>query len=732
MRRAFVHGRSARRLRQALLVGALATVLSLSLAGSASGGAYDVYACYGGADNSWSQFADPGMAAYDLCPNNPSQLISGMVVRASVASATVGYLQGAYQVFSAPAGASLAEVSFTVSPYRWEGHWTVGFVAFDGDFNRGDLPYGCYAYQAGCGIVPGGFFGPERRSLGGHSQVRIEARCGNPSGCTLASTGTYPYTRATFSIANVVVRVQDFSQPGLGLVGGGLAGGGWLRGVQGIAFDASDNVGIRETRVRVDGQEIAARGKPCDYSLRVPCPQGGDHYTIDTATARPDGAHTLTAEAVDSAGNAGQLSRTVLIDNSPPAQPLEVTVDGGQEWRSRNDFRLAWRNPPPDGGAPIAGAAYELCPADGGACETVRRDGNELTRLDGIRVPRAGEYVVRVWLRDEAGNEDKKTAGQPVRLRLDDEAPELAFDGPDPSDPVRVAVRVSDRTSGIAGGEIELRRRGSQAWRPLDARLDGGHLVGHLPDETLPDGTYELRARAFDRAGNERSSDRRADGQRMEVTLPARTKTFLRARIAKSDRRGRSRVRFGRRARIAGRLTSAGRGPIAGASVVVLQMPRRDGATFTQLATVTSSRTGRFSYRAPAGTTRTLRFRHPGSPTIRPATRDVPLRVAASTTFGVSERFALNGETVTFSGRLRSGPVPAAGKIVELQARVRHHWRTFATSRTDAQGLWRYAYRFDGTRGRQVYTFRARVPREAEYPYEVGHSGRRRVTVVGL
>jgi hypothetical protein len=404
-----------------------------------------------------------------------------------------------------------------------------------------------------------------------------------------------------------------------------------------------------------------------------------------------------------------------------------LTVDGGEAWRTRNDFRLSWRNPRPDGGAPIAGAAYELCPADGAACETGRRDGNELTRLDGVTVPRAGEYVARVWLRDEAGNEDRKTAGQPVRLRFDDDAPELAFERSDPSDPVRVSVRVSDKTSGVVGGEVELRRRGSQAWRPLPAQLEGGHLVGYLPDETLPDGTYELRARVFDQAGNERSSDRRADGEKMEVTLPARTKTFLRALIA-----NRSRGRFGRRARIVGRLTSAADAPLAGASVVVLQRPRKDGASFTAVATLTTSLTGRFSYLAPQGTSRTLRFRYAGSPTIRPATHDLALPVAASTTFGVSEHFALNGESVTFSGRLRGGPVPAAGKIVELQVRVRSRWRTFATSRTDGQGRWNYRYRFDGTHGRQVYTFRARVPREAEYPYEVGHSRRLRVTVVGL
>jgi hypothetical protein len=108
------------------------------------------------------------------------------------------------------------------------------------------------------------------------------------------------------------------------------------------------------------------------------------------------------------------------------------------------------------------------------------------------------------------------------------------------------------------------------------------------------------------------------------------------------------------------------------------------------------------------------------------------LLVRAKTTLRVSQTFALNGEAVAFSGRVRGRPLPNGGKLVELQARVRGSWRTFATTRADSRGAWRYDYRFDGTRGRQVYSFRARVPREGTYPYEVGRSRRVKVTVVGL
>jgi len=91
----------------------------------------------------------------------------------------------------------------------------------------------------------------------------------------------------------------------------------------------------------------------------------------------------------------------------------------------------------------------------------------------------------------------------------------------------------------------------------------------------------------------------------------------------------------------------------------------------------------------------------------------------------------MNGDTVSFSGALRAGPVPDGGKLIDLQAHYRGRWRTFATPRTDAAGRWSYPYRFEATRGLVIYRFRARIRREAAYPYELGHSRVVRVTVRG-
>jgi len=87
-----------------------------------------------------------------------------------------------------------------------------------------------------------------------------------------------------------------------------------------------------------------------------------------------------------------------------------------------------------------------------------------------------------------------------------------------------------------------------------------------------------------------------------------------------------------------------------------------------------------------------------------------------------TRRAVRNGASVRFSGRLGGGPVPQGGKLIDLQAHYRGRWRTFATPRTGAGGRWSFRYRFEATRGVVTYRFRAVVPREAAYPYELGRS----------
>ena len=76
-------------------------------------------------------------------------------------------------------------------------------------------------------------------------------------------------------------------------------------------------------------------------------------------------------------------------------------------------------------------------------------------------------------------------------------------------------------------------------------------------------------------------------------------------------------------------------------------------------------------------------------------------------------------------------PLPAAGKLIEVQAYFRGRFRTFSTTRADGRGRWRFPYRFGGTSGRVPYRLRVLLPAEGGYPFLTGRSPVARVVVVG-
>jgi hypothetical protein len=313
-------------------------------------------------------------------------------------------------------------------------------------------------------------------------------------------------------------------------------------------------------------------------------------------------------------------------------------------------------------------------------------------------------------------------ASNPIQLRLDDTPPEhAAFELIDERDPRRIDVAASDATSGLVEGTIEMRRSGWRQWHALATSLSPKGLSAKIDDLSLPDGTYELRARVVDAAGNERVSERRQDGSKMEVQLPLRSRSRIVLRQSRHHRVGRS---------LRGRLETADGKPLAARSITVLEQPRTGGG-MRLTRTVRSNARGVFRYPLAFGPSRTIRFRYEGTALIKPATQELVLKVPARTTITAGRRLLQNGESVEFRGRLLGLPPPEGGKLIDLQAHYRGSWRTFATPRTDARGRWSFGYRFEATRGLVRYRFRARIRREAAYPYELGYSRVVAVTVRG-
>ena len=703
-----------------------AAALALASAAPAHAGTYDVKACYGPFGNaSWgAEVSSPYATAYANCPGE------GIVARMSGApTGNAPYATGARNVFTAPPGTRAIRFQANVNQIAERG-WAAGLVD---STPRWLWCNSCTTW------TPYSHFDVWMNS----PQLFAQVTCGNPAGC--------PRQRleGLMAMRDVIVTVEDNIPPGVAITGGSVTAGGWRSGSQDVQYSAWDSSGIRFVEFIVDGQVRSAYGGRCNEVTSRPCEDAGGTSVLGSDAFGLDGRHTVSIRVLDAAGNRSETRHDVLVDRTSPGQALGALLEGSDAWRARNEFIVRWRNPP-QSAAPIVAARYVLCPAstppgDSRGCVQGERRGRDIAALSDLKVPGAGEWRVALWLVDEAGNADPNRSVSVSGLRFDDTAPALAFTALQPSNPMSVRVRATDTPAGLQSGEIEARRRGETVWRALPTTLDKTGFSAVLDDEAHPKGEYELRARAVDRAGNERTTTTEDGGEPAFRHLPLRVSTRLvvgkRVRLRARDSRGRRRAvlvvhpkaSYGRTIPLSGRLTTPGGNPLAAADVEVWEQIKLPAAEWRRIGQIRTSARGRFRFRALRGPSRVLRFRYPGTTTIRARTTLVDLRVRAVTSFKVNRHRVVNGEEVVFRGRLKGGQPGPVGKLLYIQVYTRGRWSTFATPRANAEnGRWTEPYRFTATRGRVRYRFRALIPREAGYPYEAGVSRAASVTVQGL
>lgn len=706
-----------------LIVGAALALVPAS----ATAGTYDVLACdaAGGANNSWLPNVTNTTAAtaYTLCPTGGDPW-RGIIARNVVVANTSSSSAVGQMLFNAPAGTRIIGLNAAFDFYRSDPNWEA--VLSTGSQALRGCPVGGVNT---CGITSAG--AAQWIDVPGGSQaLYIDVACPTNACPLAAGDAAHNYLSAFARLASVAVRLQDDSLPAINGVSGGLWANGWVSGNQPIAINASDNSGIRQTSVSIDGQQRLRNDHVCDASQVVPCPAGTDSYDAFPTSAYADGQHTVTVQAVDSAGNASSASRAVPFDNTPPASPQGVKVDGGEDWQSRNSFTLHWGNPTAVG-APTVGANWQICQTGStSACVTGSKDGDKVETLDALPVQKDGDWTMKLWLRDAAGNNTPNNAVS-VHLRADTAAPSAVFSPVDPADPTRVVVQASDATSGIGSGAIDFKPHDATTWTSVPAKVDGGRLSANLPDETMADGVYDLRGHAVDRAGNERSTTTLSDGTPVTVTLPLRAPTHVTGgRLQTRKRKGkrvrylatRLRLRYGHRTRLRGRLADKDNKSMVATPIAVSELVDVPGASWQPVRMLTTSASGAYTFRTgKRGPSRTLRIRYEGTPTVRPTQVDVHLAVAASSTIHRSKRTVRHGHAVRFSGTLRGGYV-LPGKLVQLQVLNGGRWQTFANPRAKRDGSWTSVYKFRG--GPRRWTFRARIPSQPGYPFATGTTER--------
>ena len=723
-----------------VIVASALGLVSLGHTGDAAAGAFTINTCGSDPPNfstqAFDDFATRGMMWRRACdPEGPGLrgLLTGNVVR----SGRVARGARSYFTLAAPPGTYFAWI-------RWSGHG-----------QRRDCRYALQVWADGPGAQtrsiknvransgcprPGraqaaGWPGRQIKAIPGTTRFVQRAICVGARGipyCSARGRNFIRTLKAEFTVVDPLVPSVAVLQDNAFTLGQ------WVRGEQTVNYDAADNVGVKVARAVLNGALREEHWRGCYYAQRTPCPNGPGGIRVDTHRLG-EGSQTLAVEALDAGDNVGASAGvTVRVDNTPPGA-VPLAVEGGEAWRNQNDFDLNWDNPDEGDRAPIASAHYRLCRADGNACSDGSQSGAGIERLADLRMPAPGEWQLRLWREDAAGNQEPANASVPVTMRYDPEPPQLGFEPPPATDPTLVSVLVTDQVSGLAGGQIELSREGSGVWQGLATKQEGSRLIARIDDASLPPGTYLLRATARDQAANQNSTDKWVDGRPVAINLPLRMPTAIRAGVIGSrlerttvKRRGKrrrvrrevptfepsARVAFGSEVKIAGRLENRDGQPLADAEVQVLS---RSATSSEQLVgALRTDAQGNVNYVTTASSTRTLRFVYHGTPVTLPTASEVSLFVPAASTIRARPRQVRNGQAVHFVGHLRSLPPPAAGKLIELQVVLSGEWQTFRTTLTDPQGSWRVPYRFRRTCGVTRYRFRARLPAEAGYPFETG------------
>jgi hypothetical protein len=296
-----------------------------------------------------------------------------------------------------------------------------------------------------------------------------------------------------------------------------------------------------------------------------------------------------------------------------------------------------------------------------------------------------------------------------------------------------VVLDAADADSGVSSAEVALGSTvvGSaklacqfKDWSACPR--DATSKVVQVDTTKVPDGSHELLVTVRDAANNARTTSLGT------VTIangagPGAANGGSASRLAKitagfaTTRKRSLQLRYGSQPTIRGAVVTEGGQAIAGATVAVLQRPRRAGAVAVQVATVTTQADGTFSYKLAPGPSRTLTFAYSAfANDPKPAaTSSLTTRVPAVMSARIRPRALRAGGRITLTGRLSL--LGREGVEVKIQARNGRRWQTIATVKTARGGTFRWRYRFSRAGAGRTFAFRVRSDSPI-YPFAPGTS----------
>lgn len=413
----------------------LACVCLTSFFGVSTGafaGTYDVLSCSqapNGANNAWTTFSSGvGLKTYAVCP--PSTTATGERVK-ETGLATTDDANGADALdgstagwrFTAPAGTTITRIRYArfLGKLLSMSHQVFLKIA-DGTILE-TCTYNPVS-ESGCSVgQPSGTAFYDRSGLS-TTNLSVGITCIAKAPALGCGSGGMLH-RAWAVIYGSRVTISDPVAPRVGAVSGSLVDGSsrWRSGTDQISVAATDSLGIKSTKVLVDGMEVSRLDRLCDFTRPVPCTdESGVTHTIDwQRVGVGDGSHRVEVVAVDAADNETKSAPfTVNVDVQPPGRPQNLTtpsvVQDGQS------FSVSWVNPR-EVGTPVVRADWKAClTTNPSTCVTGHKEERDVQNAT-ILVPERGKWDITIWLTDEAGNSDPGLAGNIVVENRDPRTP---------------------------------------------------------------------------------------------------------------------------------------------------------------------------------------------------------------------------------------------------------------------------------------------------------------------
>lgn len=514
-------------------------------------------------------------------------------------------------------------------------------------------------------------------------------------------------------VKNLTLVAEDDTPPSLTIpptAGSGTnlaAAGEYVRGAFGLAFhaDNSNASGVCSMAAVINGawQPTVVSVAP-DPTKWVQCPATGDwSQTVDTS-AYPDGNLTIIMRAADAAtpSNLATFTKGVVVDNAP----VSVTLSGPSDVPAPTPDTLASVHVAALAGP--SGVAGIFCSVDKG------RYTEEPGAAEDLSITGLGLHEVDCY----AQNKALDASGVPARSPLQTMELEIRSTTAEAISFRRIiGLRCREVTERVRlpGRTRVVRRHGRLV------RVSGRSRVVRERVRRCRTRTARRRITVFVMRHGRRVKVHRV----VVVALPPKAVSLSHIRVA-----------YGRSTTVSGYLGLTNGTPLADRPVQIVAVAANGLGQVVPFAEVTTSASGTWTARVPAGPSRLIEARYGGSSTEEPAvSAPVELTVPAKIRLlRVTPRVPWGG-TVRIVGKLYGGYLPRSGALVRLRYGFGRRARvTFGVvQHVTGRGIFRTFFTFGpGPPALHVrYWFSASLLPHSDYPYAAASSPRRYVLVGG-